>query len=118
MMKFLSLIFTFCFLSLSYADDYQCRLPFHQLTLQLDEESTTLWVMDPWNHSTILVDYVKWIKKKNQLHLYHFYPSTGSETIFTLSESELNTFPKKISVFIDGNFDGRLIYQRVICTKI
>lgn len=117
-MKLLTLILTFCFLSVSYADDYNCRLPFHQLTLQLDEESTTIWVMDPWNHSTLFVDYVKWIEKKDQFHLYHFYPTRGSETTLKLSQTDLNTFPKTISIFIDGNFDGRLIYQKVNCTKI
>jgi hypothetical protein len=118
MMKY-SVLFLGLFSLNLWARDYKCTLPQYELTLQLDDVSTTLWVSDRWRYETVFVDYVKWVQTVGANKVLYFYPSRGSESKITLSTADYENEPSKsISIFVDGNFDGQMIYQSLKCPEI
>lgn len=114
---FLSFLFLFSFSSWAKSVSYTCAVRYYQINITLDGESTSMFLKDRQTHETIYVGYVSNIETQGNFQKYYFYPSNGRESILTFNAQDIENQVDRTSGWIDGQFNGWLIYDSFSCMK-
>ena len=114
---FFNLLMLASFSSFAGTVDYTCGFRQYQINITFDEMSTNMFLIDRLSHETIYVGYVGWIETQGNFQKYHFYPSNGRDSILTLNKEDIANQVTRTSGWIDGQFNGWLMYDSIICLK-
>lgn len=118
-MKKIILMFFLLLSMQSYAHsvNYTCVVRYYQISITLNDESTSMFLTDRMTHDTLYVGYVSRIVTQGKFQKYYFYPSNGRESILTFNADDVLNQVDRTSGWIDGQFNGFLIYDAFTCLK-
>lgn len=119
-MKKVALFILMCFSLNSFAIslDYTCQVRYYKIAITFDEMSTSMFVTDRMTHETLYVGYVGSIERNGNFISYHFYPTnTLKNSVLTFDLEAITASEDKLFGFIDGSFNGFLIYDNLTCIK-
>jgi hypothetical protein len=116
MKKFIFLIlFSISFQLFAYTRDYICSVRYYQLSFNLGDSTTLLWVYDRSARQNIYSNYVSWQETSGNFLTYHFPSLNNQEAKLTFHKDVRENLPDRFSGWIDGSFGGFLIYDSFTC---
>lgn len=98
--------------------DYSCDLGRYRLDVTLTPDtSTSMWLTDVYNHTTIAQGYAKAVSKVGDNTVYSFYPGQADPMKLTFKTQDIIVFPKIIKGSINTKAGGFLLIEKMDCDK-
>lgn len=114
---FLSLLLLVSMNTFAKSVNYTCVFRYYQISITINGESTSMFLTDRMSHDTLYVGYVSRIETLGNFQKYYFYPSNGRESILTFNAQDIENQVERTSGWIDGQFNGWLLYDSFLCLK-
>lgn len=98
--------------------DYSCDIRRYRLDVTLtDSTSTSMWLTDTYNYSTIAQGYAKSISRSGDKTVFSFYPGQADPMKLAFKTQDITDLPDMIKGSIDTMAGGFILREKMDCYK-
>lgn len=98
--------------------DYSCDIRRYKLDVTLtDSTSTSMWLTDTNNYTTIAHGYAKSISRSGDKTIFSFYPGQADPLKLSFKTQDIIDFPNMIKGSIDTMAGGFILREKMDCYK-
>lgn len=98
--------------------DYSCDIRRYRLDVTLtDSTSTSMWLTDTNNHTTVAHGYAKSISRSGDKTIFSFYPGQADPMKLSFKTQDIIDLPEAIKGSIDTMAGGFILREKMDCFK-